>query len=349
VAAGEWWRLLTYALVHGGALHLLCNSLGHRALGPPIERMIGSVRMLVLWLVSALGGGCAVVLAGEAAIGSSGAVCGLLGAMVALIALNRHHLGPSLTSVLQRWLVNAVFMTVLISAVPGVSWSGHLGGALAGLVAGALLNYQCFGTTWQRWAAVVGLLILPAACVAAVYGPLAVGKAREAQALVAQQQAFLKELMDRRQQQQREAADQQREEADLMQRVAPEVERAITDTIRVCIQHADPLIRQIPLLRDADQVRAALAELGALADELDAANRVVAGAGPYHAANVQAVHGQARTVLAVAAQLTALSREYLGKSAPTNAGWSEQSRQFEIAVRRWRALFPEARPAGAGR
>ena len=62
LAAGQWWRLLTYALVHYGLLHLAMNVYGHIALGGLVERMFGSVRFLLLYLLSALGGGVAAAL-----------------------------------------------------------------------------------------------------------------------------------------------------------------------------------------------------------------------------------------------------------------------------------------------
>src|SRR5207244_3556444 len=88
VTAGEGWRLVSYCLVHIGALHLLLNISGHLVDGPAVERMFGSGRLLFLWVLAGLGGGCAVVLAGPGgAAGSSGAWCGLVGAEAAFIAL----------------------------------------------------------------------------------------------------------------------------------------------------------------------------------------------------------------------------------------------------------------------
>src|SRR5438132_13041397 len=62
LAQGQWWRLLTYGLVHYGLLHLGMNLYGHLALGRLVERMFGSARFLVLYLLSDLGGGVAVAL-----------------------------------------------------------------------------------------------------------------------------------------------------------------------------------------------------------------------------------------------------------------------------------------------
>jgi membrane associated rhomboid family serine protease len=166
---GQWWRLVTYAVVHYGALHLLMNLYGHVALGGLVERMFGSVRFLVLYLLSALGGGVAAALlapVGAATAGSSGALCGLIGGFAAFVFLNRRHLGNELFDYCRRWLGNTLVLLILFSMMPDVSWQGHLGGAVAGLVAGVLLTYHRFGTAEQRWAALLGLVLLPIAGIA---------------------------------------------------------------------------------------------------------------------------------------------------------------------------------------
>jgi membrane associated rhomboid family serine protease len=338
LAAGEWWRLISYAFVHGGAVHLLLNLLSHAALGPVVERMFGSVRLLILWLVSALGGGCAVVLAGQAAVGSSGAVCGMLGAMVAFVALNRRHLGPQLVAMWQRGLASAVIATVFISMVPGVSWSGHLGGAVAGLAAGVLLNYQRFGTAWQRWASVLGPVLLTAGCVAAAYFSPAVADSRAKFARVTEQQQIALE----------ERQTRQHEVADFDKQVASEVNRVMALTYKVCFEHADPLLRMEPRLRDGDQVRAAIAELDVLADELDAAKRQVAGAGPYQTTALKEAHHVADELIGEQLRLVALCRQYLLAGAADDRRRLDAFRHLDIAVRRWRALFsrpPSVTPA----
>jgi membrane associated rhomboid family serine protease len=169
LARGEWWRLVTYAFVHFGALHLAMNLYGHFALGGLLERMYGPVRFLALYLLSALGGGvAAALLSSEHAItaGSSGALCGLIGGFASFVFLNRGHLGRELFDYCRRWLANTVVLLVLFSMVPNVSWQGHLGGFVAGLVAGVLLTYHRFGTAEQRWAALLGVLLLPIAGIA---------------------------------------------------------------------------------------------------------------------------------------------------------------------------------------
>ena len=144
------------------------NLYGHATLGPIVERMYGSARFLVLYLLSALGGGVAAVWLSPDGLtaGSSGALCGLIGGFGAFVVLNRRHLGGDLYDASRRWLGNTIVLLVMFSLLPNVSWQGHLGGAVAGVVAGVLLTYHRFGTPEQRWAALLGLVLLPLAGVA---------------------------------------------------------------------------------------------------------------------------------------------------------------------------------------
>ncbi|GIH93811.1 rhomboid family intramembrane serine protease [Planobispora siamensis] len=137
---GEWWRLITGAFLHaplqsgGFALtHILFNMWVLYAIGPELERRLGSTRFLALYLLSALGGSVAVYLLGLGAVGASGAVYGLFGA---LFVVSRR-LGYDIRGVL--WLIG---INVLITfVVPNVSWQGHLGGLVTGAVVSAILVY----------------------------------------------------------------------------------------------------------------------------------------------------------------------------------------------------------------
>ncbi len=85
--AGEIWRLLSHAFLHGSVVHLLVNSISLFSLGGMLERLLGWRRFLVLYTVSALAGGLASAFVGGArlSVGASGAIFGLLGATFALV------------------------------------------------------------------------------------------------------------------------------------------------------------------------------------------------------------------------------------------------------------------------
>lgn len=318
VQLGHWWTLVGYSLAHGGLLHLLMNSAALFALGPLMERALGSARFLVLWLFGALGGGVAVVLDGSAAIGASGALCALLTAAMAFIWLNRRHLGPDVSSDALRRLSTAVILTVIISLSPGVSWQGHLGGGVAGLVAGVLLTYHRFGTPEQRWAALLGLVLLPLAGVA----PLV--------------ERHILRLPGRAGEPGDGWGAGERIDFDL--RVAGPVERVRRQAEEVSDRLVAPL-RDTPAdARNPNQVQAARQELKRLHNAQDATRGQVERAGPYTSPVLEEARAAALSAVTSAAAVTT------GLDACLAYGprWRVTSEKGETDEMRLQQLFNEA-------
>jgi membrane associated rhomboid family serine protease len=123
----EPWRLLTSAFTHVQIFHIFSNLFMLWQLGPALEQMLGRLRFTILYLLSALGGSAAVCLLsspGSATLGASGAVLGLVGA---LLVISRAH-GMDVT-----WILGYVAITAVISFIfPNISWQGHLGGFVVG-------------------------------------------------------------------------------------------------------------------------------------------------------------------------------------------------------------------------
>lgn len=131
VASGEWWRLLAAGFLHGSLMHLAFNMFALYSIGAilePIMRETHKWGFQALYLGSLLGGslGAWVLEPNVAAVGASGAVFGLLGAMVIIPAIRGF--GWNGLGVLP-WLGFNLFITFL---VPGISVGGHVGGLLAG-------------------------------------------------------------------------------------------------------------------------------------------------------------------------------------------------------------------------
>ena len=166
IVKDEWWRLLSYAFVHGGILHIGMNMYFLFSLGPLLETLWGSVRFLWLYLVAALWGGCAVLITQRGpAVGASGALCGLLTSMGVWVYLNRRHLPPNLVSNWMRTVFTNVILIAVISMLPSVSWEGHLGGALGGAIVSLPLNFQRFGRGGQKLLGFIGALAVPVVAV----------------------------------------------------------------------------------------------------------------------------------------------------------------------------------------
>jgi len=133
----DWWRVFTFSFLHLNLPHLLLNVVGVLWLGGIIERRLGPTSLVVLFGLSAIMSGVVAMLLGPwlpttgIAIGASGAVSGLLA--TALMLVFRYSAGHEAQDrVLRRALMICFIAVIAISLLPGVSFSGHLGGFISG-------------------------------------------------------------------------------------------------------------------------------------------------------------------------------------------------------------------------
>ncbi len=140
----EPWRLITSAFLHSpqSILHLLFNMYALFIFGPVLESFIGRGRFIALYLIGALGGSLGVLTSVEVwaftdgtiqnapagALGASGAVFALMGAVFAL----RKAMG---VDVRQLLIVLAINLAIPFF-VHGIAWQGHVGGLIIGFLIG---------------------------------------------------------------------------------------------------------------------------------------------------------------------------------------------------------------------
>jgi len=130
VLDGEWYRMLTAAFLHQQWWHIGLNMYALWVLGGLLEPVLGRWRFTALYVLSALGGSAASLLATNViSYGASGAVFGLMGALFVVM----RRFGRDVTAVLVILAINVVFGFV----VSGIDWRAHLGG----LVTGSALAY----------------------------------------------------------------------------------------------------------------------------------------------------------------------------------------------------------------
>ncbi len=134
IQAGDFWRLLTPALLHSSLIHLMFNVYALSILGRQIEPFYGKGRFILLYVLGAFGGNVlSFVLSDFNSLGASTAIFGLLAAEAVFIWQNREVFGKQS----QRILMNLGFVLMLnlfIGISPGSNtdnW-GHLGGLMAG-------------------------------------------------------------------------------------------------------------------------------------------------------------------------------------------------------------------------
>jgi membrane associated rhomboid family serine protease len=133
VAEGQYYRLLTSAFLHEqgfggfGPLHIIFNMWALILVGPSLEHLLGRLRFLAVYLLSALGGSVMFYLlapVSEVGLGASGAIFGLFGAY--FVVARR-------LKVDSRSIVFLILLNLGISfAVAGIAWQAHVGGLLTG-------------------------------------------------------------------------------------------------------------------------------------------------------------------------------------------------------------------------
>lgn len=167
VADGAYWQLFSSAFMHIEIWHIGFNMLALWVLGPQLELAIGRARFVALYLLSALAGSTLVYWLAEPAgstLGASGAVFGLMGALLVMAVKVRGDVRGILTWVGLNGVITFLF--------PNISWQGHLGGFLGGALIAAMIVYapRSRRTAWQ----VAGLGLLAVALVVAVLARTAV-------------------------------------------------------------------------------------------------------------------------------------------------------------------------------
>jgi membrane associated rhomboid family serine protease len=139
VAQGDWYRIFTPVLVHANITHILFNMYALYQLGPAIEARVGIPSYVGLLLAAAgWGGAFAYHLGGpeDALVGASGAIFGLFGLWLhSAFRLRDTAFGRNMLSSLGITLALNLALPFLI---PGISWQGHLGGLIAGVLIGEL-------------------------------------------------------------------------------------------------------------------------------------------------------------------------------------------------------------------
>jgi membrane associated rhomboid family serine protease len=158
----EYYRLLTSGFLHDGLLHILFNMVFLYFVGPSLELAIGKLNFVAVYFASLLAGSFGALLFSPAipTVGASGALFGLLGALVVVahyrgISIWSSGLGPTL-------LINVVFSLTMSD----ISIGGHVGGFVGGLICG-VMYMELVDRRRMRKAFLVGCVLVAAVSVVA--------------------------------------------------------------------------------------------------------------------------------------------------------------------------------------
>ena len=164
---GEYWRLISPLFVHGSFVHFALNALALYILGRLVEPFLGSGRFSLLYFVSGLGGSIGSLLfTPSISVGASGAIFGLLGAMLAAEYIATGSVRHLLASVTRGSVLPIIALELLLGVmVPVVDNAAHVGGLVAGCALGYYLATRRYMRVehWTRSTAALSAFVVVAA------------------------------------------------------------------------------------------------------------------------------------------------------------------------------------------
>jgi rhomboid protease GluP len=133
IREGQYWRLFTANFVHIGLMHLVFNAYALFNLGAEVEKLLGHARFVSLYLLAGVGGVTLSYVGNPAiAAGASGAIFGLIGALMAYLLIYRKRFGERGRRQL-RSIVTIAGINLVLGLSPGIDNLAHVGGLLVGL------------------------------------------------------------------------------------------------------------------------------------------------------------------------------------------------------------------------
>lgn len=145
IGRGEYYRLFTHMFLHFGFDHLMSNMVGLAFLGDIVERELGRVKYLIVYLGSGLAGGLLTILRDmltneyRLGAGASGAIFGLMGGVAWIMLANRDRLG---TGYKYRIILMIGASLYYGFADKGVNNTAHVGGLIVGFLLTASLYWK---------------------------------------------------------------------------------------------------------------------------------------------------------------------------------------------------------------
>lgn len=136
---GEYYRLFTLMFLHIGIIHLLCNMYSLYVIGTEIENIYGKTKYLIIYIVSGLCGSLLGMAFSSNTVmaGASGAIFGLLGALLYFGHYYRTYLGVKV----RNSVIPVIVINLIIGfSIPGISNAAHIGGLIGGIFSSMMVG-----------------------------------------------------------------------------------------------------------------------------------------------------------------------------------------------------------------
>jgi membrane associated rhomboid family serine protease len=162
ISEHQYWRFVTPIFIHVNLVHLLVNMYSLWAIGPNVEKLYGSAKFVVFWVVAGVAGVFASYLtvrpdlpvssvgrfifkaADGPAAGASGALFGLVGVLFVFGIKYRHELPEGFKRAFGTGLLPVIIFNLFIgyAGKDFIDNSAHLGGFVAGAALALMVNYK---------------------------------------------------------------------------------------------------------------------------------------------------------------------------------------------------------------
>lgn len=149
IREGEYYRLLTGIFLHGGLVHLLFNCYALFVIGAQVENFLGRFKFLVIYLVAGISGALFSMIFGGnyASIGASGAIFGLMGALVYFGYHYRVYLG----NVVKSQIIPLIILNLILGfCMTGIDNFAHVGGLIGGTLMSIALGVKDKSSWFER-------------------------------------------------------------------------------------------------------------------------------------------------------------------------------------------------------
>ena len=149
VRAGQYYRLLTGIVLHGSLMHLFFNCYSLYVIGSQIESFLGKFKYLIIYIFAGLTGSLLSITmsGGVASVGASGAIFGLMGALLYFGYYYRVYLG----NVVKSQIIPLIAINLLFGFfAEGIDNAAHIGGLIGGILITIALGVKDKSSTFEK-------------------------------------------------------------------------------------------------------------------------------------------------------------------------------------------------------
>jgi rhomboid protease GluP len=140
VTDGQWWRLISYQFLHGGAMHLIMNTFALLFIGMYLEPLMGRLRFSAAYVLTGICAGLLSIVMhnNSVGVGASGAIFGLYGVFLSMLTTN--HIQKSV----RRTMLRSILFFVVYNLIAGLQGNTDNAAHIGGLLSGVLIGYAFF-------------------------------------------------------------------------------------------------------------------------------------------------------------------------------------------------------------